>query len=464
MEKSSAPDCGQFAANSTEMIWACGTKSQLVVRSGQGNHREEITVRESMSKSLGRLLRDCKAGVAPLLALGIIPLLGSVGAAVDYTHAGAGRTSMQAALDAAALILSKEVFSNPGIQLDTKGTNYFNANFVRPDVDNIAIKVASSTDSNGTTLKLSATGSMKTSFMGVMGITKIPLSVNSGVLANADGLGCVLSLNKTVTGATTGQGTTSVNLSACSLYDNSNNASALTVGGSATISALSVGVVGGISGEDKLITSQGIRTGVGAVIDPYANDAYPAFGKCDYNAQMPTKAYETSKNVYAISQGVYCGGIKVNAGETLKLNSGIYYLDGNGFDAEGGTVTGDGVTLVFTQKNTNKGWATATINGNATVNLTPPKSGPTTGIVMFGDRAMPASTPFKLNGGSGSYLYGAVYIPSGAISFSGGAATSASCTQIIGDTVTFTGNSALAINCSGYNTKPFSPTVIKLVS
>jgi Na+/glutamate symporter len=50
------------------------------------------------------------------------------------------------------------------------------------------------------------------------------------------------------------------------------------------------------------------------------------------------------------------------------------------------------------------------------------------------------------------------------ISFAGGAGTSTSCTQIIGNTVTFVGNSSLAINCSSYETKPFSPTVVRLSS
>jgi hypothetical protein len=96
--------------------------------------------------------------------------------------------------------------------------------------------------------------------------------------------------------------------------------------------------------------------------------------------------------------------------------------------------------------------------------LTPPTTGPTTGIVMFGDRNMPLGTSFRLTGGSNLYLGGAIYIPNGAISFSGGDGTSTSCTQIIGDMVSFTGNSALAISCSSYKTKPFSAQGLKITS
>ena len=77
---------------------------------------------------------------------------------------------------------------------------------------------------------------------------------------------------------------------------------------------------------------------------------------------------------------------------------------------------------------------------------------------------MPLGTSFKFNGGASQYFGGAIYVPKGAIQFSGGMGTSTKCTQIIGDTVTFTGNSNVAINCSSYKTKPFSPTVVRLVS
>jgi len=148
----------------------------------------------------------------------------------------------------------------------------------------------------------------------------------------------------------------------------------------------------------------------------------------------------------------------------VTLKPGIYYLDGGSLTVNGGAaLTGDGVTLVFTSKN-GKNFATATINGNATINLTPPKTGGTAGIVIFGDRNIPVGTTFKFNGGSTQYLGGAVYVPTGTINFSGGASTSTSCTQLIGDIVNFTGNSALALNCNNYGTKPFSAPMIKITS
>jgi hypothetical protein len=122
---------------------------------------------------------------------------------------------MQSALDAAALMLSKQAQQLSGDQVSQDATSYFNANFTRPDVPNLQVTAATSF-SGGTSVTLSATGSVTTQFVGLMGISTINISVKSGAFASADGLGCVLSLNTTASGATTAQGSTSVNLNGCS--------------------------------------------------------------------------------------------------------------------------------------------------------------------------------------------------------------------------------------------------------
>jgi hypothetical protein len=183
----------------------------------------------------------------------------------------------------------------------------------------------------------------------------------------------------------------------------------------------------------------------------------PSFGGCTQN-NLSVKTTAT------IDPGVYCNGISVNAGATLTLNPGVYFIDRGTFSVNGGgTVNGTGVTLVFTSS-TGNNWANLTINGNAVVNLTSPIAGATAGLVIFGDRNIPVGTAFKLNGGSMQSFGGAIYVPTGGISYSGGSGTSTSCTQIIGDTVTFTGNSSVAINCSSYQTKPFGPTSLRIIS
>jgi len=159
-----------------------------------------------------------------------------------------------------------------------------------------------------------------------------------------------------------------------------------------------------------------------------------------------------------LSPGVYCGGLSLNAGAVVTLQAGTYIMDGGSLSVNGGaTLAGNGVTLVFTSG------ANATINGGAVVNLTAPTSGTMAGIVVYADRNTPAGTAFKFNGGAQQYFGGAVYVPTGAVSFAGGANTSTGCTQLIGGTLTFTGNSQLSIDCAAYKVRPLGTPVARLV-
>src|SRR5262249_47833506 len=50
----------------------------------------------------------CPCGVAPLMAVSAVPIMAAVGMAVDYSRVNAARTAFQSALDATALMVSKD--------------------------------------------------------------------------------------------------------------------------------------------------------------------------------------------------------------------------------------------------------------------------------------------------------------------------------------------------------------------
>lgn len=403
-----------------------------------------------------RFLKDRKAGVAPLLALAAIPIIGAVGTSIDYSRASSARTAMQAATDATVLALAGQPGS--GGDVAALAHSHFSSLFSRQYVQIATIAATASSAGSQYTVTVSASGSVKTMLLGVLGISVVNIDVKSTAASVSDGLGCILTLNKSASSAFSGQGSSAVALKGCSLYDNSTSSAALSVDGSAKVSALSVGVVGGVApGSYGLTADYGIRTGIRPVVDPYKDVEPPSFGACTESN------FKTNKSV-TLDPGVYCGGIDIHSGATVTLNPGIYYLDGGELNVNGGAaLIGTGVTLVFTSKNENN-WATASINGNATVDLSPPGHGPTAGIVMFGNRNIPNGTVFKLNGGAYQNLAGAIYLPSATINFSGGNATGTSCTQIIGDIIKFTGNSSLALNCSSHPIKPFSVFMLRLIS
>jgi Flp pilus assembly protein TadG len=114
-----------------------------------------------------RAFRAERAGnVTVTFALATLPMIAFVGAAVDYSRANSARSSMQAALDSAALSLSKEANGLNTAQLNSKALDYFLANFNRPDAKNVVVTPAFSDLGSGKyKLTLAGKATMPTTFM-----------------------------------------------------------------------------------------------------------------------------------------------------------------------------------------------------------------------------------------------------------------------------------------------------------
>jgi len=127
-----------------------------------------------------RFLKDRRGGITPMFALAIIPVFGLIGAAIDYSRANSVRTAMQAAADAAALMLSKDASGLTPSQLSTKATAYFQALFNRPEAMNVAITPVYST-TNGSSLTITATATVNSSFMKLMGYPTLNIGTTAVV-------------------------------------------------------------------------------------------------------------------------------------------------------------------------------------------------------------------------------------------------------------------------------------------
>jgi len=107
-----------------------------------------------------------------------LPLMGSVGVAVDFSRANAARAAFQAALDSTALMLSKTAATQTGTELQSTATGYFNALFSRSDVSNVAV-TANYVSSGGSTVTLSGTATINTNFLGVLGYSQLNISASA---------------------------------------------------------------------------------------------------------------------------------------------------------------------------------------------------------------------------------------------------------------------------------------------
>ncbi|MET0633789.1 MAG: pilus assembly protein [Xanthobacteraceae bacterium] len=155
---------------------------------------------------LARFFKDRRGGVAPLLALGIVPLVGAVGAAVDYSRANSVRAAMQNALDATALMLSKDAQSLSGAQLTQKANVYFTSMFDRPEAANVQVTQQFTSPQQGSfSLTVSGTATVATLFWRLIGQPNIDVTASGEVVWGIKKLNLALALDNTGSMASSGK-------------------------------------------------------------------------------------------------------------------------------------------------------------------------------------------------------------------------------------------------------------------
>ncbi len=147
---------------------------------------------------LSRFLRDRKGGVAPLLALSVLPIMGAVAASVDYSRAATTRSAMQSALDATGLMLSKSAQELNDTALNQKANEYFKAVFNQPQANNVSVTAQLAQPTQGSyKLTLNGTASVDTMFTQIIGQSTLDFSANSEVVWGIKKLEIALALDNT---------------------------------------------------------------------------------------------------------------------------------------------------------------------------------------------------------------------------------------------------------------------------
>jgi Flp pilus assembly protein TadG len=158
---------------------------------------------------LRSFLRDRRAGVAPMFALAVIPVVGLIGMAVDYSRANAAKVSIQAGLDATALALAKSAATLTPEELAAKADAYFKQ-LVKPRDAQIDPITATYSTQGGSQLELKATGSVNLTFSGVFGMlsqnfTKLDIATSSTIKWGNQRLRVALALDTTGSMASAGK-------------------------------------------------------------------------------------------------------------------------------------------------------------------------------------------------------------------------------------------------------------------
>jgi Flp pilus assembly protein TadG len=138
--------------------------------------------RNQVRSAATRFVAADEGNIAVIFAIALVPLLGFVGAAVDYTRANAARSSMQAALDSTALMLSKDL--SQGIittsDITTKAQSYFTALYTNKDAKSVSVSAAyTASSSMGSNIQVNGSGAVTTDFLKVAGFPTLNFNTSS---------------------------------------------------------------------------------------------------------------------------------------------------------------------------------------------------------------------------------------------------------------------------------------------
>ena len=263
-----------------------------------------------------------------------------------------------------------------------------------------------------------------------------------------------MALNPTAQKALLADGSTTVNMPNCNLVSNSSASNAIDVSGSPSVTVNGACGKGGINANAGL-TDNWNQTGSGCVLaNPYKLSV-PS--KCDLTGTIAC-ASQTNEGGATLQPGTYSGGLTINNNQVVSLDPGVYVIKGGTLTFNGGSVvTGSGVTFVLTNGASFK-W-----NGTSTVRFTAPTSGAFSGVVVYSDGTTTSNPQgLTINGTSTTYFGGAIVAPGEGVKFAGTGVSGNghNCTQIIGDTVEFTGHTTVDSDCSTYGTKKIKPAIM----
>ncbi|MCY1666189.1 pilus assembly protein TadG-related protein [Rhizobium sp. SL86] len=342
-----------------------------------------------------------------LTALLLPLLLVAAGGSVDLYAAYNQRLQMQTQLDGAMLAAARESDYDSQKQTVTNFLSAFDGETNDPDEEiSLADRLEVTQNKDG-----SLTGgyaqNYPTSFLGLIGLSTLPLSVESSVLGSvstetSSPASCIYVLGNKSQAVLINSG---VNLKStnCRVDVASTSAPAFIMNGGSTVQTAKFCVKG-----TNYIKNGGTLTNleVGCQIntDPYA-------GQLPEPAVPSTCTTSGVKDVKTITlePGVHCDVI-FNGSPTITFKPGLHIIKGRMIVNSGSTIIANGVTFYFPDV-----YSELRANGGLTFTGTAPTSGTYKGILMFEKTSNAANNANKqqyvFNGSKGETLEGIIYLP-----------------------------------------------------
>jgi hypothetical protein len=417
-----------------------------------------------MFERLVDLIRDRSGNVMFIATLSLPILIGAGGLATDTVQWTLWQKEMQRQADSAALAgaFAKAQGADPIANATTDINRYTAVTLsAGPTIENAPTTGSYAGNSNAVRVVLQTGRKLPFSSLFLASAPTLRAEATAAVISN--GNYCVIAFETMATAGVTMQGNATVNMG-CGIATNSTASNAVVAGGSSSIYATPVSAVGGLQSSSNYASGTVLLPHSINQQDPFASLPTPVVPPgCSNQLNVAPNAMVDVAN----PTGVACyRGMNIKG--TTTFAPGVYIIDGNAFSASSqAAISGTGVTFVLTSNNATSNpssIATLDMNGGANVQLTAPTSGPYQGVLIYQDRRAVDSGTNTINGNASSKLQGAVYMPSQAVSFSGGSGMNTQCIQIATRRVTFIGNNNIVNNCpSGSGSSAFTGTRVQLV-
>jgi hypothetical protein len=424
-------------------------------------------------KALAAFAQDRSGGAAIVMGVAIPVVLGGLAFGSEVAYWEFQRRELQNQADTAAFAAGTQVRSGKTQSDALAAAQYVAvASKFKGDVNNITVEyppstappTADGTDPNG-----------NNSFVFVTIDDTIPrrftkffasaddVSISASAIARIESgrPACVLALHPSTSGAISTGGSTNVQLDGCDIAANSISSTAITAtGNGSNVEADCISAVGDVSVNStyNLDCPKPISNGP-VTADPYKNVAMPTAADCNQSntANQFTQNGNPSRPGTGQSNQTLCySGTAWNFNRSIQLTSNNTYVLFNThatqtavFGTSGNnSVTGTNVNIILIGR-----WRVS-FNGNTSLSLTAKTTGPYKGLALVGDRDN--AVDIDISGNNAGKIVGAIYSPNknSDIIYTGSSTSygAGECTQVIGGTVTFWGNSDLNTDCSASGT------------
>jgi Flp pilus assembly protein TadG len=418
-----------------------------------------------------RLIRHSDGSLAPTFALALVPMVGAVGVAVDYSRANNVKAGLQATLDAAVLAAAKDGTSNWA----QTALNIFNANLAAKGA---SVTTPTFTLNNGI-YSGKATAAVPAEFLGIFKVSSINAGATSAASTGDDpDTSCILTLDHGKASSDvslTFNGAPDVNLSGCAIRSNTSlSCNGHSGGATASIAA---GTASGCTNP---------KSNAKVVPDIYAPLAGNITAKCGALTVGATWVPGTPPSppaLITVNQTGYieyhiCGDLTLSGngyltGSAPALDSVIIIENGSITIANNASINTVRTTIVLTGNNS---YASSINfpNGNghaATLSLSPPTGAgnPWQGVSLYQNPVLTNSVDDTWGPGATFNADGVVYLPNANVVIHGSSASNnAQCTKIVANSYTTNGSVNLsykqtASGCTSLGMKQWAGNPPRLV-